>query len=88
MKQGLNRRGIAALALLLAGCATGPNNLYGGLNGQGVTGNEVSVIVSNVWNEMDAMPLADKHCKQYGKAARFRSIQNYKASFDCIAVQG
>ena len=84
MDRGLNRRGIVAAALLLAGCATGPNNLYGGLHGQQVTGNEVSVIVSNIWNEMDGLKLADGHCKKYGKAARLNRFADYKASYDCI----
>jgi hypothetical protein len=78
----LNRVVIAAL--LLSGCATSEKNIYGGAFGQGVTGNAVSVIVSNVWNEMDALPLADKHCLQYGKAARLNRFQDNKASFDCI----
>lgn len=85
MDRGLNRKAIAFAALLVAGCATGPNNIYGGLHGQGVTGNEVSVIVSNVWNEMDGLKLADAHCKKYGKAARLNRFANYKASFDCVA---
>ncbi|HKY80713.1 MAG TPA: hypothetical protein VJM09_04490 [Sphingobium sp.] len=85
MNRGLNRKALAFAALLVAGCATGPNNIYGGLNGQQVRGNEVSVIVTNVWNEADALPLADRHCKQYGKAARLSRFGGYKASFDCIA---
>jgi hypothetical protein len=75
---------IILTSLLLAGCATSEKNIYGGAFGQGVTGNEVSVIVSNVWNEMDAMPLADKHCQQYGRAARLNRFDANKASFDCI----
>ncbi len=82
MFMGLNRVVIAAL--LLSGCAASEKNIYGGAVGQGVTGNAVSVIVSNVWNEMDALPLADKHCQQYGKAARLNNFRNNKASFDCI----
>lgn len=70
---------------LLPGCATSPTNMYGGLFGQQVTGNEVSVIVSNIWNEMDGLKLADDHCKKYGKAARLNRFSDYKASYDCIA---
>ena len=72
------------VALALAGCATSQNNIYGGIFGQDVVGNEVSVIVSNVWNQMDALPLADRHCKQYGKAAKFISFNEGKANFDCV----
>lgn len=85
MAQGLNRRGIVVAALALGACATSPNNIYGGMHGQQVTGNEVSVIVSNIWNEMDGLGLADRHCKQFGKAARLNSFANNKASYDCIA---
>ena len=85
MITGLNRRRIVAAALLVAGCATGPNNIYGGLHGQRVTGNEVSVIVSNIWNEADGLKLADDHCKQYGKAARLNRFGNYSGNYDCVA---
>lgn len=77
------------LAASLAGCASriaGDNaNIYNSLNGQRIIGNENSVIVSNVWNEMDAFPLAEQHCKKYGRSARFRSITGVKAAFDCVA---
>lgn len=79
-------RNILMIAIcLLPGCATSSTNMYGGLFGQQVTGNEVSVIVSNIWNEMDGLKLADAHCKQYGKAARLNRFADYKASYDCIA---
>lgn len=79
--------GLAALALL-GGCATPPHdaNIYrGGIFGQRVVGNEAYVTISNVWNEMDALPLADQHCAKYGKAARFNRMENYRAIFDCVA---
>jgi hypothetical protein len=41
------------------------------------------VTISNVWNEMDALPLADAHCKQYGKSARFNRMESARAIFDC-----
>lgn len=85
MTQGLNRRAIALASLALQACATSPTNIYGGFQGQGVTGNEVSVIISNIWNEMDGLKLADAHCKKYGKAARLNRFEGYKGSYDCIA---
>lgn len=78
------KRALPFALLALAGCATSEKNIYGGAFGQGVTGNAVSVIISNVWNEMDAFPLAEKHCQTYGKSARFNRFQDNKASFDCI----
>jgi hypothetical protein len=54
--------------LALGGCVSGiagnDANIYNSLNGQRIVGNENSVIVSNVWNEMDAFPLAEQHCKK------------------------
>ncbi len=69
----------------LAGCSTTGQQIYkGGLIGQKVIGNEAYVSVSNVWNEMDAMPLADKHCHQFGKVARFTHMKGYRAIYDCV----
>ena len=82
---------VVAAALIgpgLAACNTlGGNdaNIYGSPNGQWVVGNEAYVTVSNVWNEMDALPLADKHCGQYRKVARFTHMEGPKAIFDCVA---
>jgi hypothetical protein len=75
-------RVIAALAL--AGCASEDAHIYAGLFGQRVVGNEAYVTVSNVWNEMDALPLADGHCGKFGKVARFKYIENNRANFDCV----
>jgi hypothetical protein len=58
-------------------------NIYHSLNGQRVVGNENSVIFSNVWNEMDVLPLADQQCKKYGKSARFKAFGGARAAFDC-----
>ncbi len=59
-------------------------NIYNSLNGQKVVGNDQYVTVSNVWNEMDGLPLAETHCKQYGKSARFKSMAPYRAIYDCL----
>lgn len=76
-------------SLLLGGCVTdyGGNDahLYPGLFGQKISGNEAYVTISNVWNEMDALPLADRHCSQYGKVAKFSRMEPYRAIFDCVA---
>ena len=60
-------------------------NIYSSLNGQKVVGNDQYVTVSNVWNEMDALPLAEAHCKQFDKSARFARTEPYRAIFDCVA---
>jgi hypothetical protein len=68
----------------MAGCAKDQNNIYGCCLGQGVVGNKNYVTVSNVWNEMDALPLAEKHCSQYGRSAKFQKMLGPRAVFDCV----
>lgn len=66
---------IAALALLplLPGCI-----------GQRVVGNQAYVTVSNVWDEMDALPLANGHCSKYGRIPRFSHMEGNRAIYDCV----
>jgi hypothetical protein len=83
------RKPVAILAALtLVGCtsryAGNDANIYNSLNGQKVVGNDQYVTVSNVWNEMDGLPLAEAHCKQYGKSAGFKSMAPYRAIYDCL----
>jgi hypothetical protein len=59
---------IALLLLVpLGGCVTdyagNDAHIYPSLFGQKVVGNETYVTVSNVYNEMDALPLAERHCR-------------------------
>jgi hypothetical protein len=68
----------------LAGCARTDANIYGSPFGQRVVGNEVYVTISNVWNEMDALPLAQDHCAKYGKVARYTRKEGYNVIFDCV----
>jgi hypothetical protein len=72
------------LATACAACAASENNIYGGLVGQRVVGNEAFVSVSNVWNEMDALPLAERHCGTYGRIARFKHMEPARAVYDCV----
>ena len=75
----------------LAGCSsslTGESaHIYPGLFGQNVVGNETYVTVSNVYNEIDALPLAETHCSKYGRSARFRHMERIRAIFDCVPRQ-
>lgn len=79
----------AAFSAILCSCtsryAGNDANIYNSLNGQKVVGNDQYVTVSNVWNEMDALPLAEAHCKQFGKSARFSRMQPLRAIFDCVS---
>jgi hypothetical protein len=72
------------LPAILCSCTSHNDaNIYRSLLGQNVVGNDQYVTVSNVWNEMDALPLADAHCKQFGKSARFNRMEGHRAIFDC-----
>jgi hypothetical protein len=74
---------IVATATLSA-CAQTDANIYGCCIGQRVVGNKNYVTISNVWNEMDALPLAEQHCSAHGRSARFNRIESHRAIFDCI----
>jgi hypothetical protein len=39
-------------------------HIYAGLFGQNVVGSETYVTVSNVYIEIDALPLAEEHCQK------------------------
>lgn len=69
---------IPIIAVLLGGCA------YDVAGRANVTGNEVGVTVNNVWNANQALPIADGHCKKFGKAARLRDSSEYAFHYDCI----
>jgi hypothetical protein len=40
--------------------------------------------VSNVWNEMDALPLAEQHCSNFDRTAKFSRMEGNRAIFDCV----
>ena len=71
--------------LILSACATGDANIYGCCVGQNIVGNKNYVTISNVWNEMDALPLAEKHCSKYKRSAKFSKMEKNRAIFDCVS---
>ena len=79
---------VLAAHFALAACQTSTDpahpNIYGSLFGQGVVGNKDSVMISNVWNEMDAFQVAQRYCEQWGRNARFSYSTGYRAGFDCL----
>jgi hypothetical protein len=85
-------RYLALMATIaLAGCSSSPAgndaHIYPCCFGQNIVGNETYVTVSNVYNEMDALPLADRHCAKYDKVARFNHMEHIRAVFDCVPRQ-
>ena len=79
---------VIAAYFALAACQTSTDpahpNIYGSPFGQGIVGNKYSVMISNVWNEMDAFQLAQRYCEQWGRNARFSYSTGYRAGFDCL----
>jgi hypothetical protein len=77
---------LAGLSLSTAQSAErGSANIYPfDLFGQRIVGNEAYVTISNVWNEMDALPLAERHCGKFGKVPRFKAFGGARAVFDCV----
>jgi hypothetical protein len=70
-------RFVVILGLALGGCASGAN----------ITGNAVGVTVNNVWNRNQAFPLADAHCRKFGKVAKpIQGDGEYAFSFECVAA--
>jgi hypothetical protein len=85
-------RYLALMATIaLAGCAGSlagnDAHIYSCCFGQNIVGNETYVTVSNVYNEMDALPLADRHCAKYDKVARFNRMESIRAVFGCVPRQ-
>jgi hypothetical protein len=76
---------LLTVGLWMTSCARTDTNIYGGMVGQKAIGNETYVTITNVWNEMDALPLAERHCSQYGKAAKFARMEPARAVFDCVS---
>ena len=69
---------------LLIGCKKSDANIYGCCVGQNITGNKNFVSITNVWNEGDALPLAEKHCQKYNRSATLKEMKGTKAIFYCI----
>jgi hypothetical protein len=83
------RCAILIFVAALGGCSLAGNSahIYPGLFGQNVVGNETYVTVSNVYSEIDALPLAEEHCGKFNKAARFNHMERIRAIFDCVPKQ-
>jgi len=70
--------------MTLSACATSDANIFEGWFDQNVVGNKNYVTITNVWNEMEALPLAEKHCSKHGRSARFNKMVDDRAVFDCL----
>jgi hypothetical protein len=77
-------RYLIPICISLCGCAAAEDaHIFPGFFGQRIVGNEAYVTVSNVYNEMDALPLADRDCR-FGRIARLNRMEGARAIFDCV----
>ena len=85
--EGADLKAIFAATLLsiaLCSCAAHNNaKISHNLVGPTVVGDGSSVLVSHVRNQTDGQQLAEKHCKRFGKSARFNRMEGVRAYFDC-----
>lgn len=85
MRKGLlTRFAVLLLTVTLGGCASTTHNIYGCCIGQTVKGNKNYVSVWNVWNEGDALPLAEEHCSKFGRSAKYTEHKGVTVIFDCV----
>jgi hypothetical protein len=74
----------ALLSISLCCCAAyNDRSIHHNLVGPTVIGDSNSVLVSHVRNKADGQELAEKHCKRFGKSARFNRMEGLRAFFDC-----
>ena len=72
------------LSISLCGCsAYNDRSIYRNPDSPTVIGDGNSVLVSNAQNEPEGQELAEKHCKRFGKSARFNRMEGLRAFFDC-----
>ena len=75
------------IALLVAGCSGSSLETSRGPNGETITGNTVSVQVTNAANAQAAFALADNYCRGKKRAARFVAQTGTTAAFDCVKAE-
>jgi hypothetical protein len=75
------------VALLVAGCSGSSLQTSRGPNGETITGNAVSVQVTNAANAQAAFSLAERYCQDNRRAARFVAQTGTTAAFDCVKAE-
>ena len=79
-------RWFAGLMFLIAGCSES-TPIIGDIFTPKVVGNELSVNVSNTTTEAAALPLADTHCRSYGRVAKYNRVSHGQVWFDCVKLE-
>lgn len=75
------------VALLVAGCSGSNLDTSRGPNGETVTGNAVSVQITNAANTQSAFSLAENYCRDKRRSARFVAQTGTTAAFDCVKTE-
>jgi hypothetical protein len=83
---------IGLTAVWLGACSQGEANIYRSSNQQRIIGHGLSVRITNVATEAEALPFADEYCNARGATARFdrmeivsyRNVASKSALFDCV----
>jgi len=78
--------------LCIAACSQAGPNLYRSSNQPKIIGKGLSVTVTNVTTEAEALPFAMQYCKAHGKVARlnhmvvltYHHVASNSAEFDCV----
>jgi hypothetical protein len=82
--------------LCIAACSQGQENLYRSSNQPKTIGSGLSVTVTNVATEAEALPFAEQYCKARAKVARlnrmvvlsYHHLSSNSAVFDCVTEPG
>jgi hypothetical protein len=85
------RLGLTLLCCLTA-CSQGQGNVYRSSNQPRTIGDGLSVTVTNMTSEGQAVPFAEQYCKARGKVAQFNRmvmltyhhVASNSATFDCV----
>jgi hypothetical protein len=83
---------VLLLSLWLAGCTPGEANVFRSSNQQRTIGQGLSVRITDVASEPEALPFADQYCKARGRMPRFdrmeivsyHNVASKSALFDCV----
>ena len=84
---------IGLTAIWLGACTPGEENLYRSSNQERVIGHGLSVTITNVANEVEALPFAEHYCDARGRTVHFNrmeilsyhSVASKSALFDCVS---
>src|SRR6266404_6046210 len=84
---------IGLTAVWLGACSPGEKNIFRSSNQQRTIGHRLSVRVTNVASEAEALPFADQYCNALGRMAYFdrmeivsyRNVASKSALFDCVS---